>query len=89
MTSATLRLRDGVTTWVETDDETVLLDLDDARYLGLNHAASVLWAMLAAGTTRAELVERLVAEFAVGRAQADRDVDAFLAQCAERGYLAT
>lgn len=87
MASATLRLRKGVTTWVATDDETVLLDLDEVRYLGLNHSAAVLWAMLAAGTTRDDLIARLESEFDIPTEQATSDVDAFLSQCATRGYL--
>lgn len=87
MTPAILRLREGATAWVTADEEALLLDLDGARYLGLNHTGAVLWAMLDAGTTRGELVARLVSEFAVSDDNAQEDVDAFIAQCVQRGYL--
>lgn len=87
MTSAILRLREGTIAWAEAEEQAVLLDLDGARYLGLNHSGAVLWTMLAAGTTRAELVARLATDFAVPTERARADVDAFLKQCAQRGYL--
>jgi hypothetical protein len=87
MDTSHLRLREGATAWLEIQDATVLLDLDASRYLGVNHAGSLLWSMLAAGTTRDELIDRLCATYSIDREQSAQDVDTFLDQCAQRGYL--
>jgi Coenzyme PQQ synthesis protein D (PqqD) len=73
--------------WQQIDDETVLLDLADSKYLGANASGSVLWTALADGATRPALVERLCERFEVSPDQAGADVDAFLLSCRERGYL--
>lgn len=83
------RLREGAVAWQEIDGETILLDLEASTYLGANPAGSVLWAGLAAGSTRRDLVQQLLDRFDVGAEQAGRDVDAFLRSCAERGYLSS
>lgn len=83
-----LRLLQSATAWQEAQDEAVLLDLNRSNYLGLNHAATLLWSMLAAGTSRDALIARLCAEYPVSAELAAHDVDTFLAQCDERGYLA-
>ncbi len=81
------KLREGAVAWQEVDGETVLLDLAESRYLGANAAGSVLWQALAQGATRSELVERLRGSFEVGQDRAEVDVDAFLGNCRNRGYL--
>lgn len=88
VTAGNLQLRPGATAWQEDEHETVLLDLGRSSYLGVNPAGTLLWSMLAGGTTRDALVERLQAEYGLPAERAEHDVDAFLAQCAERGYLA-
>lgn len=82
-----LRLRGGATAWRESEHETVLLDLNRSSYLGVNPAGTLLWSMLAEGTTRDALIARLQSEYGLGEQQAEHDVDEFLRQCADRGYV--
>ena len=73
--------------WQEIDGETVLLDLEHSRYLGVNAAGTLVWRALAAGTTRGELIVQLQREFGISEPQAGADVDAFIADCADRNLL--
>ena len=65
----------------------VALDLRESRYLAVNRTGKVLWAALADGATRDDLVERLVATFGVERSRAENDVDAFTAELESRGLI--
>ena len=60
-----LRLRDADLDWREVDREVVALDLRESRYLAINRAGQVLWAALAEGATRDDLM------FASGEATED------------------
>ena len=87
MTGDDLRLRTGAAAWHEIDGETVLLGLTDSTYYEINPSGSLLWSMLAEGTTRTAMTERLLAEYDISEEQANTDVDAFIRQCTEHGYL--
>ena len=65
----------------------VALDLRESRYLAVNRTGKLLWAALAEGTTRDDLVDRLVDAFDIERARAEHDVDAFTAELDSRGLL--
>lgn len=82
-----LKLREGAVAWQEIDGETVLLDLEHSRYLGVNASGTLVWRALAAGTTRGQLVAQLQREFGISEAQAGGDVDSFIAGCADRNLL--
>lgn len=82
-----LRLRDHAAEWLEQNGETVLLDLGRSWYLGLNQSATRLWSELVQGTTRDRLIERLQSDYGVSQSRAAADVDAFVAECTERGLL--
>ena len=82
-----LKLREGAAAWQEIDGETVLLDLEHSRYLGVNATGTLIWRALAAGTTRDELVMQLQREFGISEAQAGVDVDSFVVDCASRNLL--
>lgn len=82
-----LRLRDVDLDWREVEGELVALDLRESRYLTVNRTGQVLWAALAEGATRAQLVERLIEEFGVDEARAAADVDAFTAELESRDLL--
>lgn len=84
----TLRLRARKLQWLETDGQVIALDEETLVYLSANQAGALLWQKLANGTTREQLVERLVANFGIDVSEAARDVDAFLAQLEARGLLA-
>jgi hypothetical protein len=73
--------------WRTFGDQIVLLDLRTSRYLSTNPAATVLWRLLEAGTTRTELVEALAETFEVPEDVAARYVDDFLDDCRRRDIL--
>ena len=82
-----VKLREGAASWREIDGETILLDLDSSKYLGLNRAGTVLWSAIVQGSSREQLIAGLAAEFDLDIAHAARDVDAFIAACRERNLL--
>ncbi len=69
------------------DGEAVLLDLASGTYFGLADAGATLWALFEKGTTVGEASARLVAEYDVDAATAERDLDALLADLARRGLV--
>lgn len=73
--------------WREIDGQVVILDLEHSHYLNLNVTGSVLWPLLVEGTTHAALVERLVEEFDIDHATAERDVSSFVTSCTANGLL--
>jgi hypothetical protein len=87
MTSNEVRLRSDALEWREVEGEIVALDLQGSSYFAVNRAGAALWEALAGGTTREDLVSKLVTEFGIDRDGAARDVDAFLAALAERELL--
>ena len=62
------------------DDEIVLVHLETNRIYELNRTAAFLWDALAAGSTQAELEERLALEFDVERDELAREIDELLRQ---------
>lgn len=73
--------------WREVDGEVIALGLESSTYFGTNSSGSLLWKRLAEGTTRAELVDELVATFELEPERAQADVDAFVADLRTRGLL--
>lgn len=82
-----LRLREDALVWREIDNELVAVDMTASAYLSANQAGAMLWQMLAAGTTRAQLAERLVERFGIPSEQAEADVDVFLQDLKARELL--
>ena len=82
-----LRLRTDLIDWREIAGELVALELETATYLATNPSGVLLWQELVAGSTRAKLVERLVAEYEIDHGQAGIDVDRFLDELRERDLL--
>ena len=60
------------------DDEIVLVHLETNRIYELNRTASFLWDALEAGSTQAELEQRLAQEFDVEREQSAREIEELL-----------
>jgi hypothetical protein len=81
------RLRTGDLASRAFEDETIVLDLRSSKYMTTNASGTLLWHKLEQGTTRRELIEVLRAAFEVDLQTAERDVDAFLADCGKRGLL--
>ena len=82
-----LKLRDEGIAWKEVDGEILLLDVATSTYLSVNQSAALLWQQLHAGTTREELVRALAETYELDDQTAADDVDAFLADCRDRGLL--
>jgi len=83
-----LKLRDDAIAWKESDGEVLLLDLATSTYLAVNPSATLLWRLLASGTTEEELVDALVGAYDVDRDTATTDIAAFLDDCRRRQLIA-
>jgi hypothetical protein len=82
-----IRIKAKSAAWRQVDDETVVLQLETSTYLGVNRTGTILWPAMVEGTSRAELIERLIAECGIDRDRAEGDVDAFVSACQSRGLL--
>jgi Coenzyme PQQ synthesis protein D (PqqD) len=82
-----LRLREDAVEWRELDGEIVALENRGSVYLTANAPGALLWRRLAHGATRAQLVDALLAVYAVETDVAGRDVDAFVAAVQAHGLL--
>lgn len=61
------------------DGTVVLLDERDWNYLHLNSTGALLWPLIEGGATAADLSAALAKTFGISEADAQRDVEAFLA----------
>ena len=87
-----LTLREADLDWRQVEGELVVLDLRESRYLAINRTGRALWAALAEGATRNELIESLVTHLGlddacIDHARAAADVDAFTSELDSRGLL--
>jgi len=81
-----VRLRDGVE-WRHVEQEILALDTASSTFFNTNRAGAMLWAALAAGSSRAKLANVLVSEYAIEPDVARRDADAFVDSLARQGLL--
>ncbi len=72
-----IRLKPDVT-WRPVDGEVVALDLGAGSYVAVNDSGSLLWPLVADGTTESQMVEKLIAHFPIERERALADVGAFV-----------
>lgn len=75
--------------WRTIEGETIVLDMETERYLGVNRAGTLMWERLASGTTQSALVAALSDAFDIDEERAAADVDAFVAQVRAAGLLAS
>jgi Coenzyme PQQ synthesis protein D (PqqD) len=68
-------------------DETVVLDVDRAIYYTLDDVGTVMWSVLGDAPDVTSAVDRLVARYAVERADLDADVGRFVAELLGLGLL--
>jgi len=68
-------------------DETVLLDLEDGTYYGLNGVGAHLWERLDEPTAVASLERETATAFDIDRETCRADVRAFLADLRDRGLI--
>ena len=68
-------------------DETVLLDMDQGRYYGLNATGAWLWDLLVEPMMVRDLCGKLAAEFAVPQQQCEQDVMTYMHELLARGLV--
>jgi hypothetical protein len=69
-------------------EETVLLDLESGTYFGLDGVGKRIWDAVGEGLALAEIVDIIVAEYAVDEATARTDIEEFVRILVKRGLLA-
>jgi hypothetical protein len=78
--------RDGLV-WRVVDKAVVLLDLRASRYFCVNSSGTLLWRLLAEGSTPARLAGELARSYALDSARASDDVDRFVGHLDSLGLL--
>jgi hypothetical protein len=71
----------------ELDGETVMMSMENGMYYGMNDIGSHIWPLLDEPCAVADICERLLREFEVGREQCEREVLQFLNQLAEERII--
>ena len=71
----------------EIDDQSVMMDIEQGSYFGLNKTGTRIWALLAEPMVISELCDRLTEEFEVPREQCERQLVDFLGSLLDRGLL--
>jgi hypothetical protein len=71
----------------ELEEEAVLLHVEAGVYFGLDEVGLRIWNLLVAGTTEAELFDRLLAEYDVEPDQLRSDIADFLDDLEAEGLL--
>lgn len=79
------RIQDVLET--EIDDQTVMMDIEQGTYFGLDPTGSQIWALLAEPMVISDLCDRLTEEFDVSREQCEQQVMNFLGSLLDRGLL--
>lgn len=69
------------------NNETVMLDIDQGLYFGVKDVARVIWSRLAEPVSVDELCDGLQLEFDVDAATCEREVVGFLEQLATHGLI--
>ena len=82
-----MQLRTEDLAWREIDTEVVAVDVTTSMYLSANESGAVLWRLLAAGATRAQLASALQERYGIDRTRAEADVDTFLESLESRDLL--
>ena len=68
-------------------DESVLLDLNSAKYLGLDDVSTRIWGVLTSGTSIQSAHDTLVAEFDVDPEQLRKDLGDFIQELLDLGLV--
>lgn len=71
----------------DTVDEAILLDIDSGYFFQLNKTAALIWNLAEQPITFAALCDAMRAKFNVNAQECEADVQAFVADLAERGLL--
>jgi len=73
--------------WRAVEDDVLVLDLRKDLFLEVNRSGALLWELLARGTRRTELVDRLVRAYDLAPERAVSDVDLLLEELSARDLL--
>ncbi len=68
-------------------DETVMLDLANGTYFGLDPVGARIWQLLAEGKSLAEVCELMTGEYEVSHEDIERDVKTLVEELANRGLI--
>ncbi|MBE0625927.1 MAG: PqqD family protein [Burkholderiales bacterium] len=68
-------------------DETVMLDLANGTYFGLDPVGARIWQLLGEGRTLEEVCEAMAGEYEVSRVDIERDVMSLAQELAHRGLI--
>ena len=68
-------------------DETVMLDLANGTYFGLDPVGARIWQLLREGRTLEEVCEAMAGEYEVTRDDIERDVMSLVEELANRGLI--
>ena len=71
----------------EMEGETVLLNLEDGHYYGLDPLGTQVWRMLKEGKDTGECLDWILDHYEVSRKRAENDLRQLLAQMEEKGLL--
>jgi hypothetical protein len=71
----------------EIDEQTVMMDIEQGSYFGLNRTGSRIWSLLAEPITIGDLCDRLLEEFDVPRERCEQQVVGFLESLIDRGLV--
>ncbi|BCL59654.1 hypothetical protein DGMP_03470 [Desulfomarina profundi] len=69
------------------DNETVILNISAGLYSNLNHMGTTIWNILEKSTTFHQILDQLVTEYEVSRAECSRDLVTFLKELYENNLL--
>lgn len=83
----TIRLRKGLS-WRRVGDDIVVLDLDQSCYVSIGGVGAVVWEHLAKGAGLDTVLDQIVDEYDVDRAQAAADVEVFVQDLRDRRLMA-
>lgn len=76
--------------WLDTPvrDEVLMMHGETGKFMALNESAGLIWTALDRPRSRDELLDELVAAFAIDRATAGADLDECLAELERQGAIA-
>lgn len=84
ITASTLLRRSDAVLHSDLGEKTVMMDLEEGLYFGLNEVAGRIWALLETPSSLAQICDRLVDEFEVSREECETAVRAFAEELLSR-----
>lgn len=69
------------------ENETVLLNLEDGHYYGLDGLGTRVWQMLKEGNSLGECLAWILENYEVSPEQAEKDLDALIRHMTEKGLI--